>query len=214
MKFEEFKSRKILIFLLLFLFLSALYYNLSYKKARAEHLYLLGKAYESQGYYDKAKAYYEKSAKLKTSSIAYNALGNLNEFLGDNVASINAYEKGVKADKFDSENYFDAGRVYIKLQNYGQAEQSLMAIIENKQETAAVYSLLGSAYINAKKWQKAEDALKKSLGMQEQPGSYNDLGFVYENMKLYDLAVENYNKALQLDPNYGLAKNNLARLAG
>ncbi len=180
-------------------------------ESRAEKYYLLGKAYETQGYYNKAIDSYEKSVNIRQDSVVYNALGNLEELLGDDVGSISAYQKGISANRNDIENYFDLARAYLKIKEYSRSEDILMQSIGTGNETASIYALLGTTYIEMKKWDKAETALKKSLDMQERATTYNDLGVVYESSGRINLAIENYKKALTINPNLEMAKNNLER---
>lgn len=194
--------------LLLLLLLNSLYVLPN----KAERYYLLGKAYETQGYYEEAKSAYENSVEIKPNSIVYNAIGNIYEFLDDHLAAINAFQKGIATDKNDIENFFDVSRIYIHLEEYGKAEESLLLIANKETETSSIYALLGTVYIETKKWDKAENYLKKSLELQERASTYNDLGVVYENMGDYDLSIGNYRKALTLDPSFELARNNVERL--
>ncbi|MBU2052745.1 MAG: tetratricopeptide repeat protein, partial [Nanoarchaeota archaeon] len=207
-KMKIIKNKKHLIIsgIVLLVILSLLYtaYN-----NKAEHYYFLGKAYENQGYFENAKVSYEKSIRLKSNSIVYNALGNLQEYLGENIEAINTFQKGIVADENDVENFFDLGRAYINLKEYNKAEENLLLIAG---ESASVYALLGTVYIETSKWDKAEIAFKKSLEIQEMALTYNDLGVVYENKGDYNLAIENYQKALAFDPDFELARSNLERL--
>jgi len=200
----------IIIILLLVLLTFSLFYTP--KSTKAENHYLLGKAYESHGYFDKAKVSYAKSIELKEDSIVYNALGNLYEYLGDDIAAASMFERGTIIDKTDIENFFDLSRVYIDLKEYDKAEENLILIAKDNPNPASIYSLLGTVYIETNECDKAEDILKKSLALQEMPSTHNDLGVVYENLGDYGLAIESYEHALMLDPNFELARNNLERL--
>lgn len=136
-------------------------------------------------------------------------MGNLQEYLGENIEAINTFQKGIVADENDVENFFDLGRAYINLKEYNKAEENLLLIAG---ESASVYALLGTVYIETSKWDKAEIVFKKSLEIQEMALTYNDLGVVYENKGDYNLAIENYQKALAFDPDFELARSNLERL--
>lgn len=206
------KDFVVVVVLILVIIAGALYFS-SGKTAKAERYYLLGKAYETQGYYQNAIDAYKKSTEARQSSVAYNAMGNLYGLLGDNIQAINSFQKGIEADKNDVENYFDISRVYVMLGQYDKAEQILLSIIDKGGGTASIYALLGTVYIETKKWDKAEASFRKSLDMQQRASTYNDLGFVYESAGKTPLAIENYQKALQLDSNYEIARNNLQRLA-
>jgi len=207
------KDFAITAFILIVVIFGAVYFS-SGKTAKAERYYLLGKAYETQGYYEEAISSYDKSLNIKPNSIVYNALGNLHAVLGDNIGAVNAFQNGIKADSNDIENYFDVSRVYIQLQDYGKAEENLLKVLEKGNPSASAYALLGTVYIETNRLDKAEEVFKKSLGLQQRASTYNDLGFVYEKIGKLDLALQNYEMALQLDDNFQLARSNLQRLRG
>lgn len=209
---KNIKPKKYLIISVIALLILFSLFYFEYKNNKAEKNYLLGKAYENQGYFEEAKDTYQKSAKLKPNSIVYNALGNLQEYLGDNIEAINTFQKGIAADENDVENFFDLSRIYLNLGEYNKAEEILLSIAEKNSDSASIYAMLGTVYIETSKWDKAEEVFKKSLNLQERASTYNDLGVVYENKGNYDLAYESYEKALNLDPQFELARSNFERL--
>ncbi|TAL22898.1 MAG: tetratricopeptide repeat protein, partial [Nitrospirae bacterium] len=58
--------------------------------------------------------------------------------------------------------------------------------------------------------QKAINAFERAIQLYgKDPAYHNNLGLLYENQKNYVLAEKYYRKATEVDPNYGLAWENL-----
>jgi superkiller protein 3 len=65
-------------------------------------------------------------------------------------------------------------------------------------------------YLNAGQLDDAEREFKKAVEAKPNAVSYTSLGYVYQRKKQYDQAMEQYQTALKIDPNYVNALNNLA----
>jgi tetratricopeptide (TPR) repeat protein len=76
--------------------------------------------------------------------------------------------------------------------------------------TAQEYYQLGSVYLRKKIYAKAIVEFQKSLKETPTPEVYNALGYAYFSQEQYDLAIKNYRLALELQPDYLVAINNLA----
>lgn len=194
----------VLLFLVIFIISQFLNFQ-------SDRYYLLGKSYENQGYYEKAIISYEKSLNFKEDSVVYNALGNINEFMGKDFAAVVTYQKGIKENYQDVENYYDLARIYYHLGEYNSSEKIVLESI-SLNPTAIQYLLLGSNYIAMEMLDKAETAIKASIELQESAEAYNDLGYIYQIQEKQELAIENYIRALELNPNYELSKTNLEEL--
>lgn len=127
--------------------------------------YLLGKAYETQGYYDEAVKSYEISLRIKPDPIVYNSLGNLKVFMGENTAGVILFEKGAEADASDTENNYDLARTYMRMNDYNSAEKLLISMVNRGKATSSVYDLLWTIYTEQEKWDKAESAKNMSLSL-------------------------------------------------
>jgi tetratricopeptide (TPR) repeat protein len=65
-------------------------------------------------------------------------------------------------------------------------------------------------YLNAGQLDDAEREFKKAVEAKPNEVSYTSLGYVYQRKKQYDQALEQYQSALKLNPNYVSALNNSA----
>lgn len=104
--------------------------------------------------------------------------------------------KSVRDDGASSELL---GRAYLATKKYALAETQLTKALENsKQPTAALYFNLGFALAQNKIWQRAAEM----FGMADKlnPGDVNTLyylGYVYENLRQYPLALAAYTRAFE-----------------
>jgi tetratricopeptide (TPR) repeat protein len=104
-----------------------------------------------------------------------------------------------------------------KKNDYAGAKQALLKFIQDplhKYGTAeADINRLGYEFINDKKFDQAIQVLK--LNVEAFPGSFNtwdSLAEAYMDQGDKQLAIENYSKSLELNPNNGGARIQLARL--
>jgi tetratricopeptide (TPR) repeat protein len=69
----------------------------------------------------------------------------------------------------------------------------------------------GFRYYKAKEYAKAEQAFRKSIAYSPDDAvGYNNLGNVLNDQRKWDEATRFLRRALELDPDFALAKNNLA----
>ena len=172
-------------------------------------LYSLGIVYYSQGEYEKALEYYEKSLKIRLS------------ILGENHPSM-------------ARSYNNIGIVYISQGEYERAleyiEKSLKIRLsifgENNPDVAESFNDKGVVYRNQDEHEKAlvynEKSLKIRLSIlgENHPDvaeSYNNIGSVYNSQEEYENALEYYEKSLKIllsifgenHPNVATSYNNI-----
>ena len=71
------------------------------------------------------------------------------------------------------------------------------------------YLNLSLAYYKVKNWEASINAARRALQFNpEGTGAYNNIGTALIHLGRYDEAMENFDKALEIEPNYQLAKNN------
>jgi tetratricopeptide (TPR) repeat protein len=89
------------------------------------------------------------------------------------------------------------GRAYLATKKYTNAELTLSRALEtSKQPTAALYFNLGFAHAQNKAWARASEMLAQADKLN--PGDLNTLyylGYVYENLRRYPLALDAYTRA-------------------
>ena len=71
--------------------------------------------------------------------------------------------------------------------------------------------MLGSSYLNVEEYNNAIDIYERAIddGYEDDPYIWNDYGVALGGVGRKEEAKEAYRKALELDPDYELARNNL-----
>ena len=71
------------------------------------------------------------------------------------------------------------------------------------------YNELAFVYLKNNKFEEADSILRKSIALESnQSEPYNNLGNLYSMFGYFDLAIEEYKKALKIDPgNKGIQDN-------
>lgn len=182
------------------------------KSEKAEHYYVLAKALERQDYIDEAESFYKKSLEIEKKSFVYNALGHFYHNVRDSdIKALESFKNGISANKTDLENYFDAADIYFEIGEFEEGD-AYLAEAGRIKNTSDIYNAIGVLYIQTKQYMKAEKAFRQSLEIEEKALTYNNLGITYEFLGKKQLAIENYEKALKIDPEYHTAEDSLARL--
>lgn len=91
------------------------------------------------------------------------------------------------------------------------AQEIVKKMLENQLPLAQNISALSSAYLNKRQFNHAETLLKNAILVNPaEPVFYSNLCVAYGMQKKYELAIGTCSQALEIDPNFQLAKNNLA----
>jgi len=147
----------------------------------AYNYFLKGREDQEKQYYDEARQSLEKAVILDPEfAIAYLYLGYAYSGLGLAKARNDVYEKAMTY----SEKATEKERLYIEAAYARRIER-------NPEKSFHILKQMAEEYPKEKR-------------------AHFNLGGYYKGQKLYDKAIEEFNKALELDPNYGLALNELA----
>ena len=104
-------------------------------------------------------------------------------------------------------------QAYGYQQNAGSVEAELNKAIELDSNYMPAYSALASLYINSKQEDRAIAQYQKIIALRpENATPYTLIGILEDQRKNFDVAADNYRKALEKDPNAIIAANNLAWL--
>ena len=133
---------------------------------------------------------------------------------GDIDKVLNVGKKLIKLDEKKSRivliNY------YTKKENFDSVKIQLKILEENYSEDksfASFYNTYGYSLLNQEKYEEAIKYFKKQVELKpENANSYDSLGDGYRAIGNLKEAVNQYQKALDIDPNYEPSKNNLAEV--
>jgi tetratricopeptide (TPR) repeat protein len=104
-----------------------------------------------------------------------------------------------------------AGKIYAEAGDNSKAEDVLKSALQMSSGNYAVYSQLGSLYVEQHRLNEATLMFESVVKAHSRDlGSWTMLGVLREQNGQHDKAIEAYNQALQVDPNAGVAANNLA----
>ncbi|HYK88060.1 MAG TPA: tetratricopeptide repeat protein [Acidobacteriota bacterium] len=100
--------------------------------------------------------------------------------------------------------YFRKGVEALKVKQYSQAVESFTKAKEYNPSDAYISANLGEAYIFQKRFPEAEKALAQALvALPNSADVYMRMGLAFEMQKKWDLALNAYKNANQLNPAYG-----------
>jgi protein O-mannosyl-transferase len=183
----------------------------------------LGAVQLKQGKYDDARATLEKAIQIDPKyTFAYGNLSKV-EANGPNLDKALDYLR--KAIESDNEGFFDAKRrseaysgigiAALKQKNYTVAADAFKSALEASPDNLDLVRNLSMAYRMTGRADEAirmmQDIIRKNPGS---PEAYNTLGTIYAEQNRKADAVAQFQRALQINPNFAPAKNNLQRVNG
>lgn len=105
--------------------------------------------------------------------------------------------------------YNDMGLVYLESKDFEKAKEKFEYIISRDDTYSFAFDNLGVIYRKTKEYDKAIDILQKSLSMNLQAWTYNELALVHTEKGDYKESIECSKKALAIDDTYTYAYDNL-----
>lgn len=105
---------------------------------------------------------------------------------------------------------YHTGRIAFKLNDYTEAEQILLKVIDLNPDMDKAYTRLGQLHENCGNYEKAQEYYFKSVKIKPTSWVWSLLGVIQMRFNLIIMARESFNQALQIDPNYQEAYYNLA----
>lgn len=134
-------------------------------------------------------------------------LGNDYISFNDNDEAMNVFNKALKLDA----NYAPALDAKINLliqtNNYKDAGKLAEKAIENNPKFATFYLHIGKCYIHKEKYEESIEYFNHGIELLDSDNKlllnkfYVNKGAAYQKMLESDLALENYTKAIELNPN-------------
>ena len=104
------------------------------------------------------------------------------------------------------------GELYYYNDRYYDAIEAFNKAMDiDDEDDFTYYFMLGSSYLNVEEYNNAIDIYERAIndGYEDNPYIWNDYGVALGRIGRKEEAKEAYRKALELDPDYELARNNL-----
>ena len=178
----------------------------------------LGYAYAKAELYDDAIEHYQKAISLNPdpewTSIVCQALGSIYaENKGNVEAAVSTYQAGIILDPKNYDLYIALGDIYMADYDLDQAIRSYCDAITLNPDDARAYSKLGIALWEKDYLEEALVAYHKAVELSpENEYAQNNLGILYlDGLADAEEALEYFEEAIALNPNYTLAYFNAGR---
>jgi tetratricopeptide (TPR) repeat protein len=135
--------------------------------------------------------------------------GMANERTGNYPMAVKAYQRGLAVEPDNVEILNSLGFSLFQQGKSAEAIATLDKALALDPKHAKAHNNMALASIDLGQLELAEAHYRESLAIEPQPAIYNDLGYVLERQGMTDEAVEQYQKALELDPRSASAHYNL-----
>jgi tetratricopeptide (TPR) repeat protein len=118
-------------------------------------------------------------------------------------------------DSYDfARNYLSLGFVFFERGYFEQAEPYFQQALKDDPDSAEALYGLGSAYLQLQKTNDARECFERVLRLRAGypgtwPNAWNNLGILAAREGKTDLAIEHFQRALQIDPDHSVALQNL-----
>lgn len=95
--------------------------------------------------------------------------------------------------------HYNLGELYRQDGEFNKAITKYNIALDIKPDYISAYNNLGNLYDEMREHDKAIEEFKKSLNVKPNYIAYNSLGIAYYNKGLWDLAIDQYSKAIELN---------------
>ncbi|GCA85499.1 TPR repeat-containing protein YrrB [Microcystis aeruginosa NIES-2522] len=126
--------------------------------------------------------------------------------------AINTLPKGEDLKKFHSSILQKQSVVYRSLENYEQALTVINQAISLFPNNPNHYNEKWSVLSELKRYDEGLAAITQAIKLAPRAAWYYNRGILYYNQQKYKLALDDYNKAIELNPNLAQAYNNRGNL--
>lgn len=189
-----------------------------YEKARllkpesARITHSLGRAHQALGESEMAEKLYKEAISYNPKYIkVHQSLGELYLEEGNEEKAMKYLREAAEISPNNSSRQVNLGKLYAKNNLFEETDTAFRHAIKSDPKNADLQTQIGEIYLDHGKPEKAADAFRSSLGLNENVHVYNRLGIALRRKGRYKEAVEEYRKALMIEPDNDVVYYNLGR---
>jgi putative PEP-CTERM system TPR-repeat lipoprotein len=177
------------------------------KPGRSSAVFMLSKVYYLQGSTREARALIDQLVKNEPSNReALYLLADIQVRERDLASAINTYDRLIGAAPSDCVAVYRKGLLYLQLGQYDDARAASETIIKGFPNRPEGYELKGRLFYYKKQFKDAIVMLEKAVAFRPSPGTCFLLGLCHFNNGELELAMNQLQRALDLDPAYDQAR--------
>ncbi|MFT5724752.1 MAG: tetratricopeptide (TPR) repeat protein [Bacteroidia bacterium] len=178
-----------------------------------EGYFFQGMALKEAGDSSGAIASFQKAVQIDL--YHYNSLFQLGQLYADSnqEIAVTYFRNALLADEFSDEAYYAIGLIYQKMGQFDSAIINYQKTIDINAQHYFAYYNTGYIMLDGNNYDRAIEHFRIAVKFAPEfaKGHYM-LGLSHESKGLLDMAASHYNKCLQVDPNFDLAKQALIRI--
>jgi putative PEP-CTERM system TPR-repeat lipoprotein len=177
------------------------------KPGRSSAVFMLSKVYYLQGSTPEARALIDQLVKNEpTNREALYLLADIEVREHDLESAINTYDRLIRAAPSDCVAVYRKGLLYLQLGRYDDARAASETIIKSFPNRPEGYELKGVLFYNKKQFKDAIVMLEKAVAFRPSAGTCYLLGLCHFNSGEFELAMNQLQRALDLNPAYDQAR--------
>ncbi|MCK5912588.1 MAG: tetratricopeptide repeat protein, partial [Desulfuromusa sp.] len=167
----------------------------------------LAKVYLQKKKFTLSKRYLQEVISIDSKEVeAYYLLANIETRAGDREAALQIYQTLAQVDPKQVQAFYMAGILQMDLGDLDGAQVSVDKLLGSFSDRPEGSRLNGLLLYRQGKYKEAKIALERSLQTQQHLLSYFFLGLSYYGLEQYELALNQFQKALDINPGFERAR--------
>ena len=157
--------------------------------------------------FDKARSYLQDLLSIDNKDLrAYYLLANIENLVGQREAALKVYQELLAVDSQQLEALYMSGILQMDLGDLAAAEQTVATLSKSFPNHPAADRLKGILLYRQGKFKEAVVPLQAALKTEQHPLSFFFLGLSYFSLQQYEQALSQFQKALDITPDFERAR--------